>query len=33
MGFVKFKGEITDEDGRIIPSIVFMRGAYVGMFV
>ena len=33
MGFVKFKGEITDEQGRVIPSIVFMRGASVGMFV
>ena len=27
MGFVKFKGDITDEQGRVIPSIVFMRGA------
>jgi len=33
MGFVKFKGEITDEQGRVIPSIVFMRGASVGMLI
>jgi ADP-sugar diphosphatase len=33
MGFVKFKGDITDEQGRVIPSIVFMRGASVGMLI
>eukprot|EP00802_Teleaulax_amphioxeia_P021510 Tamp_21872.p1 GENE.Tamp_21872~~Tamp_21872.p1 ORF type:complete len:202 (+),score=57.69 Tamp_21872:484-1089(+) len=33
MGFVKFKGEVTDDQGRVIPSIVFMRGASVGMLI
>jgi len=33
MGFVKWKGDITDKDGRVIPSIVFMRGASVGMLI
>lgn len=33
MGFVKFKGEVTDKEGRTIPSIVFMRGASVGMLI
>ena len=33
MGFVKFKGDITDKEGRVIPSIVFMRGASVGMLI
>jgi hypothetical protein len=33
MGFVKFKGDVTDKEGRVIPSIVFMRGASVGMLI
>ena len=33
VGFVKFKGDVTDDSGRNIPAIVFMRGASVGMLV
>jgi hypothetical protein len=33
MGFVKFVSDVTDKEGRQIPSIVFMRGASVGMLI
>jgi ADP-sugar diphosphatase len=33
VGFVKFKGEVTDASGNKIPEIVFMRGGAVGMMI
>lgn len=33
VGFVKFKADVTDKNDIAIPSIVFMRGPCVGIFV
>jgi len=33
IGFVKFKTEIVNQDGKFIPGIVFMRGGAVGILV
>ncbi len=31
VGFLKFKAEVSDKDGSVVPSIVFMRGASVAV--
>jgi MFS family permease len=33
IGFIKFKADVTDKNGKFIPGIVFMRGGAVGMLV
>ena len=31
VGFLKFKAEVSDKEGNVVPSIVFMRGAAVAI--
>jgi len=33
VGFLKFKASVTDHDGSVVPSIVFMRGAAVAILM